>query len=160
MRNRKQVPGLDFVQLAARVIRTFLTHQLNDHGLYAGQDKVIMSLAYEDGLSPGVLAKMLDVKPPTITKTISRLQDQGFVTKSCSDKDQRQAHIYLTENGRNAVEMIKIAILETEKKALKDFNQAECDTLYGLLDRVRVNLNTELGTNNDQYNDYHRNHLN
>ncbi len=34
----------------------------------------MLQLAAEDGLTPGILAQRLGVRPPTITKTITRLQ--------------------------------------------------------------------------------------
>ncbi|MHC5305693.1 MarR family winged helix-turn-helix transcriptional regulator [Bartonella sp. LJL80] len=137
--NNQQL-ALDVVQSAARMMRTSLAHRLNEHGLYAGQDRIILSLAAQDGQSPGVLAKQLGVKPPTVTKTIARLQEQGFVTKRGSSKDQRQLHVFLTKNGRKAVELIKSAILETERDALSGFGQEEYNALLDMLNRVQTNL--------------------
>lgn len=66
------------MQSVARLTRTALATRLLELGLYAGQDAVMLQLAAEDGLPPGVLAQRLGVRPPTITKTITRLQSQGF----------------------------------------------------------------------------------
>ena len=57
----------------------------------------MLALNQEDGQTPGQLAARLGVRPPTITKTINRLQAQGFLDKRASDTDARQAHIFLTE---------------------------------------------------------------
>src|SRR5690606_33082524 len=66
---------------AARLARTALAARLLAHGFYAGQDQIMLALAREDGQTPGSLAERLGVRPPTITKTINRLQAQGFVEK-------------------------------------------------------------------------------
>ena len=78
---------------AARLSRTALASRLLTHGFYAGQDQIMLALSQEDGQTPGQLAGRLGVRPPTITKTINRLQAQGFLDKKASNHDARQAHI-------------------------------------------------------------------
>ncbi|RVB22886.1 MarR family transcriptional regulator, partial [Mesorhizobium sp. M7A.F.Ca.CA.004.05.1.1] len=86
---------------AARLARTALAARLLAHGFYAGQDQIMLALDREDGQTPGNLAGRLGVRPPTITKTINRLQAQGFLEKRASSADARQAHILLTDTGRD-----------------------------------------------------------
>ena len=69
------------LQSAARLSRTALAAKLLDHGFYAGQDQIMLALAHEDGQTPGQLATRLGVRPPTVTKTINRLQAQAFLEK-------------------------------------------------------------------------------
>src|SRR5690606_30854630 len=78
------------LQSTARLSRTALASRLLKHGLYAGQDQIMLVLDAEDGLTPGRLAQRLGVRPPTITKTINRLQAQGFLAKQSSEADARQ----------------------------------------------------------------------
>src|SRR5690554_4876547 len=80
------------LQSAARLSRTALAARLLQHGFYAGQDQIMLALAESDGLTPGGLARRIGVRPPTITKTINRLQGQGFVERRASESDSRQAH--------------------------------------------------------------------
>ena len=67
---------------AARSMRTALSHSLAESGLYAGQDGVILALAQEGSLTPGQIAQKLGVKAPTMTRTIGRMEAQGFVERS------------------------------------------------------------------------------
>lgn len=129
------------LQSAARASRTVLAVRLLAHGLYAGQDQIMMSLALEDGQTPGQLAARLGVRPPTITKTINRLQAQGFLDKRASDADARQAHIFLTEAGRDAIRAVEKAVRKTEKQALKGLEKKEQKQLARLLSRIEHNLN-------------------
>jgi DNA-binding MarR family transcriptional regulator len=63
---------------AARSMRTVLSRNLLESGLYAGQDGVMLALAETDGMTAGVLAQKLGVKAPTMTRTIGRMEAQGF----------------------------------------------------------------------------------
>ena len=104
-KNADDKPEL-FSQLAAsaRFSRTLLSRQLLSSGLYAGQDAVILALDANDGMSLSAIADQLGVRAPTMTKTINRLAAQGFVDKRDSETDARLSHVYLTVEGREAVE--------------------------------------------------------
>lgn len=125
---------------AARLSRTTLAARLLTHGFYAGQDQIMLALAQDDGQTPGQLAQRLGVRPPTITKTINRLQAQGFLDKKASDHDARQAHIFLTETGLDMIKSIEKSVRKTEKQALKGLDKKEQKTLAKLLQRIEANL--------------------
>lgn len=125
---------------AARLARTALAARLLDHGFYAGQDQIMLALDHADGQTPGQLAARLGVRPPTITKTINRLQVQGFLEKRASEADARQAHIFLTEAGRDTIRAIEKSVRKTEKQALKGLDRKEQKALSKLLARIEANL--------------------
>ncbi|MEZ5803323.1 MAG: MarR family transcriptional regulator [Rhizobiaceae bacterium] len=128
------------LQSATRLARTALAARLLDHGFYAGQDQIMLALSQLDGQTPGQLAGKLGVRPPTITKTINRLQAQGVLDKRASEEDARQAHIFLTERGREAIRAIEKSVRKTEKQAFKGMDKKEQKTLAKLLARVESNL--------------------
>ena len=124
----------------ARLARTALAARLLAHGFYAGQDQIMLALDAEDGQTPGQLAQRIGVRPPTITKTINRLQAQGFLEKRASRADARQAHIFLTDAGRETIHAIEKSVKKTEKQALKGFDKKEQKALFKLLARIEANL--------------------
>ena len=128
------------LQSAARLSRTALAARLLNHGFYAGQDQIMLALDHEDGQTPGQLAGRLGVRPPTITKTINRLQVQGFLDKRASESDARQAHIFLTDSGHEAIKAIEKSVRKTEKQALKGLDKKDQKALSKLLSRVEANL--------------------
>ncbi|WP_026060627.1 MarR family winged helix-turn-helix transcriptional regulator [Pseudaminobacter salicylatoxidans] len=125
---------------AARLARTALAARLLEHGFYAGQDQIMLALDERDGQTPGQLASRLGVRPPTVTKTINRLQAQGFLEKRASETDARQAHIFLTEMGRETIRAIEKSVRKTEKQAFRGFDKKEQKLLAKLLARVEANL--------------------
>ncbi|RJG43961.1 MULTISPECIES: MarR family transcriptional regulator [unclassified Mesorhizobium] len=125
---------------AARLARTALASRLLAHGFYAGQDQIMLSLDHEDGQTPGQLATRLGVRPPTITKTINRLQAQGFLEKRASEADARQAHIFLTETGRDTIRAIEKSVRKTEKQAFRGLEKKDQKALAKLLSRIEANL--------------------
>ncbi|MBN9030032.1 MAG: MarR family transcriptional regulator [Rhizobiales bacterium 63-7] len=141
-KNREEVT-LDFAQAvtqAARSVRTALSRNLLDGGLYAGQDGVIMALFEADGMTPGALAQRLGVKAPTMTRTIGRMEAQGFVRRQADAQDQRQTKVHLTEAGQGSVELISRAAAACDELALKGFSDKERRVLIRLLRAVDLNL--------------------
>lgn len=131
---------LNRLQTAARLTRTALAARLIAHGFYAGQEQVMIALSLEDGLTPGALSNRLGVRPPTVTKTVARLQAQGMVEKRASTSDQRQANIHLTEKGGEAIKAIEKALRKTEKQAFKGLDKKDQKQMAKLLARIEANL--------------------
>ena len=65
---------------------------------------------------------------------------QGFLEKRASDSDARQAHIFLTDSGRQAIKAIAKSVRKTEKLALKGLDKKDVKSLSKLLARVEGNL--------------------
>lgn len=131
------------LQSVARLTRTVLAKRLLEQGLYAGQDKIILALAEENGQTPGTLAQKLRVKPPTITKTINRLAAQGFLEKRASDVDARRTHIFLTPAGEEVIRKIEYSLRKIEEQALQGIEKSDVKTLKRVLDQVSQNLSAE-----------------
>lgn len=131
-----------FSQLAttARYSRTLLSRQLLSCGLYAGQDAVILALDAEDGLSLSLIADQLGVRAPTMTKTVNRLAAQGFVNKRESPTDARLSHVYLTDAGREAVNMVRKAVRRSQKIAAEELSNKDLKSLIKLLRKLERNI--------------------
>jgi DNA-binding MarR family transcriptional regulator len=125
---------------AARSMRTALSRNLTESGLYAGQDGVILALANEDGLPAGALAMKLGVKAPTMTRTIGRMEAQGFVERRADSEDARLTKVYLTLSGRNSVAQIETSAAACDALATKGFSDKDVRSLVRLLRAIDGNL--------------------
>lgn len=133
------------VTQTARSLRTLLSRNLADCGLYAGQDGVVQALAEEDGLTPGALAQRLGVKAPTMTRTIGRMEAQGFVERRADTHDHRLTKVFLTDGGRASLDRIAAAAEACERQALQGLSGKEAKTLSRLLLAVEENLQAAIG---------------
>ncbi|RDL50027.1 Transcriptional regulator SlyA [Ensifer sp. M14] len=125
---------------AARSMRTVLSRNLLESGLYAGQDGVMLALAETDGLTAGGLAVKLGVKAPTMTRTIGRMEAQGFLERRADDDDARLTKVFLTEPGRNRLQTIAEAGQHSENLATRGLTDKQVRTLMKLLRAVDSNL--------------------
>lgn len=141
---RKDLAGSGMVSSAltqvARALRTRLSHGLSESGLYPGQDGVVQLLAADDGMTPGALAQRLGVKAPTMTRTIGRMEAQGFVTRHTDDRDQRLTKVYLTDEGRRSLAQINATMAACELQAIRGLSGKEARQLIKFLAIVEDNL--------------------
>jgi DNA-binding MarR family transcriptional regulator len=143
-KTRKEAPARGALSsaltLAARSLRTVLSRNLLDSGLYAGQDGVILALAESGPMTPGALALRLGVKAPTMTRTIVRLEAQGFVSRQDDEGDGRAVQVRLTDAGLASVDAIGECIGQTEAQAADGLDGKEIRQLVKLLRKVDSNL--------------------
>ncbi len=125
---------------AARSMRTALSHSLAESGLYAGQDGVILALAQEGSLTPGQIAQKLGVKAPTMTRTIGRMEAQGFVERSGDEEDGRVTLVKLTEAGLKSVDHINDSIATCSERAISGFSAKDIRNVVRLLKAIDANL--------------------
>ncbi|WP_435298470.1 MarR family winged helix-turn-helix transcriptional regulator [Timonella sp. A28] len=64
---------------------------------------VLTALKKYGPMTPGALAELEGVRPPSMTRTINTLVETGFATKVGNDLDKRQVTVELTEAGHNEI---------------------------------------------------------
>ena len=85
----------------AKAQRALVSNALTDLDLHIGQERLLMELWNEDGLTQTELAIRLCIEPPTLTKMLSRLEKTELLEKRKDESDARISRIYLTEKGHS-----------------------------------------------------------
>ncbi|WP_210496703.1 MarR family winged helix-turn-helix transcriptional regulator [Microvirga antarctica] len=131
--------GWSLVQ-AARLHRSRTGDKLSDLGLFAGQEQVLQALAMSGPMTMGDLATMLRVRPPTASKTISRLSALKLVERHTEAGDARIVRVKLTKEGKRKAEAINSLWDEVEAELLADFDNKDRKRLRKLLRKAAKNL--------------------
>ncbi len=98
---------------------------------FRGRGRILNALAREDGLSQRLLAERLEIRPQSLSETIVKLCEEGFVTRATSEQDKREILVFITEEGRVRASEIRArreafaaeffsVLTEEEKKQLRD----------------------------------------
>lgn len=128
-----------------RAHRAHVGELLAGHGLHVGQEMVLVELWQYDGLRCGDLADRLGVEPPTITRTLRRLESCGLVERRADPEDARSLRVYLTGQGQALEEPVLRCWERAEQTVLAGMNDGDRKTFRRLLDRVKSNLDPEFG---------------
>ncbi len=112
----------------------------DDPNIQGSYRSLLFHLAHEDGRTQLELSKLTHLKPPTISITIRKMEDDGYVTRVIDENDMRQVRVYLTEKGRNHDMMIQERINAIEQKVMMNITPEETEIVMHILERMRENL--------------------
>jgi DNA-binding MarR family transcriptional regulator len=125
---------------AARLHRGRMGDKLAELGLFAGQEQVLQALAASGLMTMGELATILRVRPPTASKTVSRLAAMHLVERHAQPDDGRVVRVKLTEEGQRKAAAIALLWDEVEKEFLGGFDGKERKRLRKLLRKAARNM--------------------
>lgn len=125
---------------AARLHRARTGDRLAKLGLFAGQEQVVQALATAGTMTMGDLAALLRVRPPTASKTVTRLAALGIVERRAESGDGRVVRVQLTEAGRAKAEAIEQIQEEVEAELLDHLDKTDRRRLRKLLRKAARGL--------------------
>ena len=114
--------------------------RLQKLGIHPRQMPILAVLWRKDGCSQKELAEKLDVKPPTVTVSIQRLEKAGIIFRRQDEKDQRVSRIYLSEEGRSIIEEGMRMAKEGEKQVLTGFSESELCLMKRFCLQIKENI--------------------
>lgn len=86
------------------------------------------------------LADMINVKPPSVTVALQKLEKLGYIEKQPDAKDQRIVRIQITERGRECVVEVGSMIRKMEEILFRDISAEEKMLMRRLIMQMRQNL--------------------
>jgi DNA-binding MarR family transcriptional regulator len=123
-----------------RAHRSRAEARFNELGLHVGQEWVLFRLWEEEGLTQSQLVNSLHVEPPTITKTLDRLEKAGLVERRQDPDDARVSRVHLTSTGRALELKVRQAWADLEALTTANLSDVELALLRRLLDQIHQNL--------------------
>lgn len=128
------------IPTVAKAHRKLAGSLLQQLGLAAGQEFVLMQLWEQSPQSQAELTRRLLVEPPTMAKSLARLESLGLVTRERSTTDRRVMLVSLTERGEALQDPVRGVWLRLESLTTAGLTGAEQRTLKELLTRLTVNI--------------------
>ena len=134
-------PAVESAELAARLRLTVtrlarLMRQQTDTGL---SPTLLASLATVESCGPltlGELATREQVAPPTITKAVSGLEEQGLVVRRVDPDDRRVVRVEVTAEGRRLLESARTRKNAWLARRLRGLDPADLERLTAALDAL------------------------
>ncbi|WP_394871476.1 MarR family winged helix-turn-helix transcriptional regulator [Clostridium butyricum] len=89
------------------------------------------------------IEKNLYLKNSTVTDILNRLENNGFLYRTASEKDGRYKKIVLTDKGKDIYEKMVEKALIFETYFTKGMTKGESEILFELLQKVLKNVSQE-----------------
>lgn len=135
----KDSVGFLFIQVA-RAHRLAAESGLNQIGLHAGQEILLLHLGNQAGLTQSELAHLMNVEAPTITKMLQRMEAANLVERRPDPDDGRVTRVYLTAQGKALREPVVEVWQNLENQFLRGLSEMEQALLRRLFMQLLENL--------------------
>lgn len=125
------------LQQKNRYIKKHMDTGLSGFQLYLSQWSILYCLDQFGPMTQTAIKDYLHVEAPTVTRTIEKLEKNGWVTRQ-SGQDKRARIIEISDAGKKDLEDIATQVGKMETELLDQFSDEEKTTLYHLLQKINL----------------------
>ena len=110
------------------------------------QCEVLLHLATHEGVSQIQLAKLTDIEPMTLVRTLNRLESRKRLERRHDPSDRRARYIYLKAEGRLLVDEIWRLLDITHQEAFTGIPKKHAALMISVLGEMQRNLTARKGS--------------
>lgn len=128
------------VGMIARALDSISNIEFKEYDLTKGQYLYLVRICENPGIIQEKLAEMIKVDRTTAARAIQKLEINGFIEKKDDTQNKKIKKLFPTVKGENVYPFIKREHHYSDSVALKGFSESEVETIFNLLQRVRINI--------------------
>lgn len=127
--------------MVVRQWRAIIDSAITDTGLTQSSWTVLMQLhQLGDNVSVSELAEVQGIELPPLMRTLTQLENQGYLVRSTSPYDKRIRLLMLTAQGRSRLEEINRVIETYQHRVTRTIPEAELASFSATLNQIACNL--------------------
>lgn len=140
LKNMEEAPTYMILNQLMHISRYEAMGLLEEFDLKPSQAGVLFALNCNGKLSQRELAQKIGITPPSMTVTLRKMEELGYVVKEPDENDQRIIRIMITEKGTGCVDKIKAVGFQMEEVMYQGISKEERLFLRRLLIQMTENL--------------------
>ncbi len=98
----------------------------------------LMTIEQNEGVTQAEIAEKMHFAAATVSVTLQKMVDAGYISKISDDSDCRQMRIFLTEKGRDTAQEMHSIFRELEEQLVEPLTDDEKAELRRLLLKITV----------------------
>ena len=122
-----------------------LAQGLKDFGLRVPEWRALAAMYARKHCTMSELADLATIDRTTLTRTVDRMQDAGWLERLADEDDMRITRLALTATGRKMFERIWPEVQRLNELALAGLSASQIETLRRILGQMRENLDSYVG---------------
>ncbi len=126
-----------------RSINIYLSKELEPYGIGSGQFPFFKLLIHHEGVSQESLASSLKYDRATITRSVNKLEEMGYVTRKRDPYDKRAYCVYLTDKGREMKPVLICITSRINDVLLCGFSDEEKAMFISMMEKAAKNIASE-----------------
>lgn len=92
------------LRVAILILARRMRYQQAAEEISPSEGAVLGRVAKLGGITPGQLARSEHVQPPSMTRTLERLEGKGLLRRDPDPEDRRQVRVFITDDGQTYLE--------------------------------------------------------
>ncbi|WP_144512223.1 MarR family winged helix-turn-helix transcriptional regulator [Bacillus sp. FJAT-22090] len=128
------------IGMIARALDSISNIEFKEFDLTKGQYLYLVRICECPGIIQEKLAEMIKVDRTTASRSIKKLEMNGFIEKKEDTHNKKIKKLFPTEKGKNVYPFIKRENDYSNIVALEGFTEREVETIFNLLQKVRGNI--------------------
>lgn len=129
--------------LLSREIHIFIARELEPYGIGSAQFPFLMRLLHQDGISQESLTSALNCDRATGTRSLNKLEENGYVRREPDPRDKRAYCVFLTEKARLLEPVIREMASLINEVIFKGFTDEEKANFIRLINKTIINISSE-----------------
>lgn len=125
---------------ASAVYTDEMSGALKSHNLNTIKWRILMLLADKSPSSVSELARRSVTKMPTLTRMLTRMEEEGLVVRTSPDDDRRFVDITMTAKAVKTLREVKMIGQRVFERTLDGCTAREIEIVTNVLKRMRENL--------------------
>ena len=129
-----------YISIAYRFAMVFFKNRMAELGLHQSHHSVLITLYKNEGISQEKLSQLLKVDKATITRSIKKLVEDGFIERRQDKNDKRSYLLFVTPKGRTIEPDIRDMFKEWNDIILEGFSNEEIEQAMSFMKRISQNV--------------------
>lgn len=135
---------MENMSIIVRYSRTFAEKRLKEFDLSFGEQVIIMYLSNHNNISQDTISKRYMTDKGMIAKTLSRLEQKGFIQRVQNPNNKRENIISLTQKGTDILKFMNAILSEWSEIIYEGMSEEEIGTVKRLTGKMVENVSRYL----------------
>lgn len=133
-----QAPIGMLINDASKFFHDRMRREAEKLGIRDGYRQMLFYLARNDGVTQLDLVRSCRLKPPTVSVTLKKMEDEGYVLRETDPGDLRQVRVFITKKGKQLNRQIHERVEALEQLFCESLAPEEQRELRRLLLKMRA----------------------
>ena len=104
---------------------------------------IVLNIDMLEGTPSTQLGPNMGMESTSLSRSLNKLEESGYITRKPDPKDKRKSIIHLTKSGLEGREVAKEVVLDFNNKIFSYFDKSEMDTFFKILKKINHIINNE-----------------
>ncbi len=127
---------MKYISRTSRCAILYREGKLEQEGLNGYQHTYILRICQNPGIFQEQLAQMIYINKSNVTRQLVLLEQNGFITRSPSEKDKRVMQVFPTQKAFDVYPKVLNLLLEWNDYLSEGFTEEQRHQLYSMMEHV------------------------